>query len=189
MWPAGIEPAAPRVSGGRSTGLSYGHMLNCARCHAGLEAPTLFFMPLAYPSTLDRTTAGCACERSRPTWRSFGARASSRCDKIAAQNTGECRCAQFSANAEGLSLSGGASIRHLRFFKLSITSSCRVLVASETTKATRWGRPRCQLYAARSLAHTPLSEDGDIAAHEPDLARRLPGRQHVRGMSRRGDVQ
>ena len=26
MWPAGVEPAAPRVSGGRSTGLSYGHV-------------------------------------------------------------------------------------------------------------------------------------------------------------------
>ena len=25
MWPAGVEPAARRVSGGRSTGLSYGH--------------------------------------------------------------------------------------------------------------------------------------------------------------------
>jgi hypothetical protein len=26
VWPAGIEPATPRVSGGRSTGLSYGHI-------------------------------------------------------------------------------------------------------------------------------------------------------------------
>lgn len=26
MWPAGVEPAARRVSGGRSTGLSYGHV-------------------------------------------------------------------------------------------------------------------------------------------------------------------
>jgi hypothetical protein len=46
----------------------------------------------------------------------------------------------FSASAEGLSLSGGASIRHLRFFKLSITSRCRGAVALETTKATRPGR-------------------------------------------------
>jgi hypothetical protein len=26
MWPAGFEPAPPRVSGERSTGLSYGHL-------------------------------------------------------------------------------------------------------------------------------------------------------------------
>jgi hypothetical protein len=26
VWPAGVEPAAPRVSSGRSTGLSYGHL-------------------------------------------------------------------------------------------------------------------------------------------------------------------
>jgi hypothetical protein len=31
MWPAGIEPAAPRASAGRSTGLSYGHVLRWAR--------------------------------------------------------------------------------------------------------------------------------------------------------------
>jgi hypothetical protein len=33
MWPAGIEPAAPRVSGGRSTGLSYGHVLAASSDH------------------------------------------------------------------------------------------------------------------------------------------------------------
>jgi hypothetical protein len=31
MWPAGIEPAAPRASSGRSTELSYGHMIRWAR--------------------------------------------------------------------------------------------------------------------------------------------------------------
>ena len=31
MWPAGVEPAARRVSGGRSTGLSYGHVRVWAR--------------------------------------------------------------------------------------------------------------------------------------------------------------
>ena len=28
MWPAGIEPATPRVSDGRSTGLSYDHLMD-----------------------------------------------------------------------------------------------------------------------------------------------------------------
>jgi hypothetical protein len=41
MWPAGFEPAARRVSGDRSTGLSYDHAY-------------MLFKPLAYPSTLDR---------------------------------------------------------------------------------------------------------------------------------------
>ena len=33
MWPAGIEPAAPRVSGRRSTGLSYGHVIDASYGH------------------------------------------------------------------------------------------------------------------------------------------------------------
>jgi hypothetical protein len=37
MWPAGIEPAARRVSNGRSTGLSYGHV---GMGEAGFEPAT-----------------------------------------------------------------------------------------------------------------------------------------------------
>lgn len=54
MWPAGFEPATPRASSGRSTGLSYSHV----------ELLSRFSVPLSHPSALDR----------RPTWRGVGAR-------------------------------------------------------------------------------------------------------------------
>jgi hypothetical protein len=69
------------------------------------RGPALFSMPLAYPSTLDRRVTGCACAGDRrPTWRGFGARAAVGRAKIAAQSTGECRCA-ISARAPRVFLS------------------------------------------------------------------------------------
>ena len=38
MWPAGVEPATPRVSGGRSTGLSYDHVRLAPKSRLGREA-------------------------------------------------------------------------------------------------------------------------------------------------------
>lgn len=58
MWPAGFEPATPRASSGRSTGLSYSHV----------ELLSRFSVPLSHPSALDRRRG------RRPTWRGVGAR-------------------------------------------------------------------------------------------------------------------
>ena len=82
MWPAGIEPAAPRVSGGRSTGLSYGHGRRAHRppsispageidavargrpsSVASVRSTALFSMPLAHPSTLDRRPPAAQARR------------------------------------------------------------------------------------------------------------------------------
>jgi hypothetical protein len=53
------EPAAPRVSGGRSTAPSYGHSRReMTEGGTGRQIPSLldllFSEPLTYPSTLDR---------------------------------------------------------------------------------------------------------------------------------------
>ena len=58
-------------------------------------------------------------------------------------------------SAEGLSLSGGASIVDLGLLKLSITFRFGVDFGPKTTKATLSDRPRSSSYAARQLAsHT-----------------------------------
>ena len=80
----------------------------------------------------------------RPTWRGIGAGASGAMAKMRRQKHGVLAQRHFGA-AEGLSLSGGASIRSYDFFKLSITSGALGLrAASETTKATLLGRPRTE---------------------------------------------
>jgi hypothetical protein len=107
--------------------------------------------------------------------------------RIAAQNGSKYCRAQFRANAEGLSLSGGASIRHLSFFKLSITSVVVLVPPPETTKATRWVALAVSRYAARFLAHEPLSEDVCITAKAFRHACRPHGTRDDRGMGRRGE--
>jgi hypothetical protein len=47
------------------------------------EARTMFFKPLAYPSTLDHRQPVALADGRRPTWRSFGARATVVGEKIA----------------------------------------------------------------------------------------------------------
>ena len=52
MWPAGFEPATPRVSGGRSTGLSYGHASGRSRSRTdGLLLIREALCQLSYPPT------------------------------------------------------------------------------------------------------------------------------------------
>jgi hypothetical protein len=64
VWPAGIEPAAPRVSGGRSTWLSYGHKdgrgwtrTSCLRAGDPPRTPSLW-------ARLDLNQLPLVCETS-----------------------------------------------------------------------------------------------------------------------------
>ena len=65
--------ALPSISPGGDRRTSDPRFL--ALCLAG-RSRTMFSKPLAYPSTLDRTSAAALPRSARPSWRSFGARCS-----------------------------------------------------------------------------------------------------------------
>jgi hypothetical protein len=76
-----------------------------------------------------------------------------------------------------------------RLFKLSITFSCSLsLLASETTKATRWVALVPSRYAARDLGHRPRNEGwhGDEAVV---VDARIGARRPRRGSRRLGEEQ
>jgi hypothetical protein len=128
-------------------------------------------MPLAYPSALDRRPPVAQIRGGRrPTWRGFGARASyARLKKRRLKQT-LMASFYFSAGAEGLSLSGGASIQCSVFVTLGITSGSEIdRSPSETTKATHSGPPSMDRYAARELARTPPSEGEDVSELAPRI--------------------
>jgi hypothetical protein len=161
MWPAGIEPAAPRVSGGRSTGLSYGHVKmlrlsrpahaeRCCPCHSPTLRPWI-----ACRGSRNRRAhvlRGGALEPEPRRWRE-----NSQAKADANAN------ASFQRDAEGLSLSGGASIRS------SASSTEHHLVRTDegrsppgTKKATHGSPSSGFRSAASDLACRPPSEGSSV---------------------------
>lgn len=121
-------------------------------------------MPLAYPSTLDRRPLVAHVPSGRrPTWRSFGARASAGGWKIHRQKHTLIASVNFQRTALRVFLSQAGprfdlelvQAEHHLWFR-------RCLIALKTKKATRLGRPRLACYAPRDLARTPPSEGYDV---------------------------
>src|SRR5438128_986453 len=97
--------------------------------------------PLADSSTLDRLPGGPIRSWSgRPTWRSFGARASAVPDQFAGKSQRILQRICPCRSAEGLSLSGGASIQCFDFFKLSIILLVVAVYAFGNNKGDPLGR-------------------------------------------------
>lgn len=74
------------------------------------------------------------------------------------QKLARMRARYFSAERRGVFLSQAGPRFDLELVQAEHHLSSVVAIASETTKATRLGRPRLARYTARELARTPLSE-------------------------------
>jgi hypothetical protein len=189
-----VRTAAPRDSGGRSTGLTYGHASGDAslsvhlpgaggrrssdtslgRYHARPAGPRCF--PCLSP-TLRPWIGGhrCACAgERRPTWRGVGARASFSERQNSRLKRRRMPQRLFQRERRGsFSLRRGldSSSELLQAeHHLSLSTPC----AFETTKATRWVALTVSGYVASFLAHGPLSEDMCIAAQAFRRAGRAP---------------
>jgi hypothetical protein len=104
--------------------------------------------------------AGCAARGGRrPSWRGVGARASGRRAKNRTLKQTRIASVDFRRTCEGLSLSGGASIRS-RLCQAEHHLVERRMSGHE--KGDPVGRPRLTGSAARELARAPASEGGDV---------------------------
>ncbi len=206
VWPAGFEPAAPRVSGGRSTGLSYGHASESASPSVHLPAREID-AAATRPRSMSRTPAGLRCFPClSPTLRPWivGHRLRERGwlpsfveglwspSLVSKRRNGSVKQRRMPQRLFQRKRRASFSLRRgldssCAFLQLSITSRCRDLVASETTKATRWVALTVGCYAASFLAHEPLSEDGCIIARAFRRAGRLRIPPDDRGMGWRDD--
>ena len=155
-------------------------------CLAG-RSRTMFSKPLAYPSTLDRTSP--AAPPGAPVLRGGALEPDARTPcVIAGRNSG--RKAARSCNAErgDLSLSGGASILSRSSSSRASPSSRRFRSRLRNDEGDPVGRPRWSCYAARDLAHPPLHEGLDmaeaIAVHGPGRPRRGGQRRRRFGKDR-----
>jgi hypothetical protein len=145
----------------------------------------MFSKPLAYPSTLDHRPLRARARRSPSYVEGFW---SPFLDHWRINRTLKhtlLLSRSFSAPAENLSLSGGASISIERLFKLSITSGLNWLIASRNNEGDPLGRPRLARYAARKLARIPPSEGQDVTGPAA-LIEPMPARRCQRGRRRFG---
>jgi hypothetical protein len=132
-------------------------------------------------------TAGCAIrDGRRPTWRSFGARASRTSPKIGRQKPKLMTSLYSVLRAGGVFLPQAGPRFDLVFLKLSITSVSYRSVTSRNDEGDPVGRPRLARNAARNLACTPPSEGMENIELEPGVAVR-PGRDR-RGWGRSGGI-
>ena len=206
MWPAGVEPATPRVSDGHSTALSYDHASTrarppsispreeidaAARLLASAVAPSetsaLFSMPLAHPSTLDRRPRA---DRARMVAVLRGGALEpdpQSVPKICTPNTCAYRRAYFRVNAKSLSLSSGASIRSRASSSWASPFFSSTSFASETTKATHRVALE-KLLCASDLAHSPLHEGCCIPRPAQEAGRRVSDGLPRSGIGRFGEV-
>ena len=200
MWPAGVEPATPRVSDGRSTALSYDHASTRARppsispreeidAAARLLAPSvapsetsaLFSMPLAHPSTLDRRPRA---DRARMVAVLRGGALEPDpqfVPKICTPNTCAYPRAYFRVNAKSLSLSSGASIRSRASSSWASPFLLFDIVRLRNDEGDPSGRPReaalrqrsSAFASPRGLLHTPT-----CAGSQPTRVRRAATQRH-----------
>ena len=107
------SPSIPRADGRSTQQASATCRAMVASSVSSARSRTMFSMPLAYPSTLDhRPPVAHIHSDRRPTWRGFGARASRAVvGKAQAKANAYCQRVFPARSTEGLSLSGGASIR------------------------------------------------------------------------------
>ena len=132
-------------------------------------------------------TAGCAIrDGRRPTWRSFGARASRTSPKIGRQKPELNTSIHFFLRAGGVFLPQAGPRFGLVLLQAGHhLASCRS-VTSRNDEGDPLGRPRLARNAARNLACTPSSEGMGNIELEPGVAVR-PGRDR-RGWGRSGAV-
>jgi len=99
---------------------------------------------------------GCARRPGRrPSWRGCGARASEAIEKAHAKADAYAGVLKRS-RAEGLSLSGGASIRPIACSSWASPSGCRYPILSRNDEGDPWVALAESLYAARSSAYAFL---------------------------------
>ena len=132
-------------------------------------------------------TAGCAIrDGRRPTWRSFGARASRTSPEIGRQKPELNTSIHFFLRAGGVFLPQAGPRSGLVLLQAGHhLASCRS-VTSRNDEGDPLGRPRLARNAARNLACTPSSEGMGNIELEPGVAVR-PGRDR-RGWGRSGGV-
>lgn len=144
-------------------------------------------MPLAYPSTLDRPAMD-GRSKSRHVLRGGVLEPEPRnCPRELHAKAHAMSRAQFTRATEGLSLSGGASIR-----PRACSSWASPLVYQhqflppETTKATTWVALAQSLSALCFLAHPPLCEDSTVTGPAPVRDGLAPARHDRLGLGRFG---
>ena len=121
VWPARIEPVAPRVSGGRSTRLTSGHVMGEAGVEPAASCARTDLVQMTRSALAERcftshspTLRPWIAGNRRPTWRGFGARVSNACGKRARKSSQRYFLRHFQRQAPSdLSLSGGASVRSM----------------------------------------------------------------------------
>ena len=161
VWPAGVEPATPRVSDGRSTALSYGHVRRTGRppsisprgeidamaadrrsSVARVQSTALFSMPLAHPSTLDRRPPAAQARRVAVL---RGGALEPDPQSVLENCTGNTHSylrTYFPANAQSLTLSSGASIRSRVSSSWASPSFSFDIVRLRNNEGDPSGRPR-----------------------------------------------
>jgi len=156
-------------------------------CLAGPEMPNDVVQATRLPFDPGSPAAGCAIRVGRrPTWRSFGARASRTSLEMGRQKPKLITNLYSFLRAGGVFLPQAGPRFGLVDLKLSITSSSYRSVTSGNDKGDPLGRPRLARNAARNLACTPPSEGCGNIELEPGVAVR-PGRDR-RGWRRSGGV-
>ena len=169
----GVEPRSPRSergvlpvrrsrTGGRQVPLRPSpprEIDAAASLHLVPSLLCLCHSPTLRPWIAGRRT--CTSADRRPTWRSFGARAS-----YVAREKGRQKRTLMREHLFGARRRGSFSLRRgldssCRFFKLGITSSSGSVDRLRNDEGDPLGRPRLARSAARELARTPPSEGQD----------------------------
>ena len=150
---------------------------------------TMFSMPLANPSTLDRRPASALTWGRRPTWRGAGARASTRgLIVIRRRKLMLIRSVNYAGLRERVFLSQAGP----RFGTRASSSwaspfGCGARSTAETTKATSWVALAISTMRLFS-AHRLVCEGRLIAEQADGPVDRMPARRGRRGPGRFGKV-